>query len=337
MPASKNALLRYRTIDRCLRNRLRKWTLQDLVDKCNEAMWDYSGQGISERTIQADLQFMRSDSPGYNAPIVVVNKKYYTYEDPNFSILNAQVSEEDVSKLKEAVGILRQMNGFRLMEGMEDVVGRLEDHVSSIGGKEKPIIYFERNDQTMGLQHIPVIYDAIRKRQVLKITYKSFHALREGKYLFSPYVLKEFRNRWFVFGRHTKSRMLLNFALDRIVSIEPCTDPAVEYKEDPNFDPELYFENIVGVTKHNEPALQIRFWASTQTAPYILTKPLHKSQQLIERNIDGSMVFTIQCIINYELVRDLMGYGEGLQVLYPYRLVNIMKRKYIQGLDRYQS
>ena len=31
MPANKNALIRYKTIDNCLRNRYRRWTLDDLV------------------------------------------------------------------------------------------------------------------------------------------------------------------------------------------------------------------------------------------------------------------------------------------------------------------
>lgn len=337
MPASKNALLRYKTIDRCLRNRTRRWTIEDLVEKCNEAMWEYNNQGVSLRTVQLDLQFMRSMSPGYDAPIIVVEKKYYTYEDPNYSILKAQVSEDDVQKVKEAVGILRQMSGFQLMTGMEDVVGRLEDHVASIGEKKKPVIYFERNDQTQGLQYIPIIYDAIQRKQVLKIRYKSFRALRENDYLFSPYVLKEFRNRWFVFGRHTRAKMLTNFALDRIVSIEVATPEEQKFIEDLTFDPETYFENIVGVTKTNEPALEIRFWASAEEAPYIETKPIHKSQEVVERRMDGSMVFSLQCQINYELIRDLMGYAEGLQVLYPRRLVSLMRRKYEQGAELYRE
>ena len=40
MPATKNALIRYRAIDSCLRDRMRNWTLQDIVDKCNEALYE---------------------------------------------------------------------------------------------------------------------------------------------------------------------------------------------------------------------------------------------------------------------------------------------------------
>ena len=96
---SRNALIRYKTIDACLRNRYRKWTLEDLIEKVSEAMYEYEGmdKGISRRTIQADLQMMRSDKLGYFAPIIVVDKKYYTYEDPTYSITQIPLTELDLS------------------------------------------------------------------------------------------------------------------------------------------------------------------------------------------------------------------------------------------------
>ena len=79
MPANKNALIRYKTIDNCLRRRYKKWTLQDLIDACSDALYDMEGivGGVSVRTIQNDLQVMRSDKLGYNAPIEVYDHKYY--------------------------------------------------------------------------------------------------------------------------------------------------------------------------------------------------------------------------------------------------------------------
>lgn len=90
MPDNRNALIRYRTLDNCLRNRYRQWTLEDLMEACSEALYKYEGidKGVSRRTVQMDLQMMRSDKLGYNAPIVVIDKKYYMYEDPEYSITN---------------------------------------------------------------------------------------------------------------------------------------------------------------------------------------------------------------------------------------------------------
>ena len=60
MPANKNALIRYKTIDNCLRNRYRRWTLDDLVDACSDALYEMEGirKGVSVRTVQGDIQMM---------------------------------------------------------------------------------------------------------------------------------------------------------------------------------------------------------------------------------------------------------------------------------------
>lgn len=77
MPVNRNALIRYRTIDKCLQNRRRKWTIEDLIHACSEALYEYDGidKDVSMRTIRLDLNAMRSDKLGYTAPIIVTDKK----------------------------------------------------------------------------------------------------------------------------------------------------------------------------------------------------------------------------------------------------------------------
>lgn len=110
MPANKNALLRYRVIDQCLRNRYRRWTIEDLVDACSDALYDMEGirKGVSMRTVQADIQMMRSDKFGYNAPIEVYDQKYYRYADPNYSIDKALLEEEDIRLIEKAIVLLER-------------------------------------------------------------------------------------------------------------------------------------------------------------------------------------------------------------------------------------
>ena len=105
MPANKNALIRYKTIDRCLRNKYRRWTLDDLVEACSDVLYDMEGivKGVSRRTVQGDLQMMRSDKLGYYAPIEVYDNKYYRYADPDYSITNTPISDEDYNLIVRAV------------------------------------------------------------------------------------------------------------------------------------------------------------------------------------------------------------------------------------------
>ena len=76
MATNKLALIRYKTIDTCLRNRLKKWTLEALIEKVSHALYEYEGirDGVSKRTIQSDIELMRSNKLGYNAPIIVVGR-----------------------------------------------------------------------------------------------------------------------------------------------------------------------------------------------------------------------------------------------------------------------
>ena len=110
MPANKNALIRYTTIDNCLRNRYRRWTLDDLVDACSDALYEMEGitKGICSRTVQMDIQIMRSDKLGYNAPIEVYEKIYYRYADPNYSITKMPLTMEDCKLISKAINLLAE-------------------------------------------------------------------------------------------------------------------------------------------------------------------------------------------------------------------------------------
>lgn len=337
MPVNRNALIRYKTIDNCLRRRNRRWTLEDLIDACSDALYEYEGidKGISKRTVQMDIQMMRSDKLGYNAPIEVYENKYYRYSDPDYSITNSPLTEDDMKLMGETVEMLRQFGGFSAFSGMEDVLGRLEDHVSAIRHKRRPVILLEKNDDLKGLKFIDPLYKAILAKKPIKIIYKSFKARDMQKFIFSPFFLKEFRNRWFVYGRKKDAGMLFNLALDRIHEIGDA--PGERYLENPDINPNTFFDNIIGVTKNiNDKAYCVRFWAAPEQVPYIETKPLHKSQFVVERNEDGSAIFQMEVVLNYELEKDLLGFGEGVQVLAPRFLVHKMGKRLRQAAERYR-
>jgi predicted DNA-binding transcriptional regulator YafY len=326
MPASKNALMRYQTIDNCLQRRNRLWTLEDLIEACSNALYEYEGNtnGVSKRTIQLDLQTMRSEKLGYNAPIVVTDHKYYSYSDPNFTIRKSPINQQDMKAINEAVNVIKQLSGFSEFGELEEIINRLDDHVSSLQNK-KPVFFFEKNDRLRGLNYINMSYNAIISKQTLKITYKSFKQTESQIFNFSPYTLREYRNRWFLFGKRARVNMILNLALDRIESMELGNKH--DYYEDENFDPEQYFENIVGVTKYGNTEKNVHFWVSKEHTPYVITKPFHKSQKIVKQYEDGSADFMIRVIWNKELIREFLGYGNGLIVKSPRLLVKRIKEQ----------
>lgn len=320
MAQNKNALIRYKTIDKCLQNKYRQWTLEDLIEACSEALYEYEGKetSVSKRTVQLDIQMMRSDKLGYNAPIEVYDKKYYHYTEEDFSITDIPLTETDINVLTETVSMLKQFKDFSLFNDVSDILQRLEDKIYAEKTHTQPIIHLDKNENLKGLHFLDEIYQAIVKKVVLVITYKSFKSRDEQTFNFHPFILKEFNNRWFVVGKKKGSQPISNLALDRIIKIDyDFNTPALEH----NFNAEEYYKNVVGVTINDgmQPRV-IQLWVDAHNAPYVITKPIHHTQRLLQQNEDGSIVINLFLIENFELERVILGFGESIEVLKPERL-----------------
>ncbi|WP_419868324.1 helix-turn-helix transcriptional regulator [Chryseobacterium sp. CT-SW4] len=331
MSSNKNALIRYKTLDRCLKNKYRKYTLEDLIDECSEALFEYEGKEsyVSKRTIQLDLQNMRSEKFGYEAPIEVYERKYYRYSDPDYSIHNISVNESDLKAMNNAIQILKQFKDFSMFKEMNGVIQKLEDSVHST--TQKSIIHLDKNEQLKGLEHIDVLYEAILNKKVLKILYKSFTAREPNAFVIHPQLLKEYNNRWFLICLY-KGKMY-NLALDRMEEIS--VEEKLSYI-DKHIDGDEYFKNIVGVTVSETMAPRnVIFFVDTSNAPYVKTKPLHASQEIMSETPGGTL-FKICVQINYELERLLLGFGESLTVHQPKKLRLRMEEKFKSAQQNYE-
>lgn len=335
MPVNRNALIRYRTLDTCLRNRYRKWTLENLVEACSEALYEYEGidKGVSQRTVQMDLQLMRSDKLGYNAPIQVVDKKYYTYADPAYSIANIPLTDQDLHKLTEVVDILKQFKGFNHFKDLSGMVQRLEDKIHITKTRQQTLIDFEKNDNLQGLEYIDPLYQAVRQPRAIQLSYQSFRSKMANTFVFHPYYLKEYRNRWFVLGCKNEETSLLTLALDRIMQIEPTDEPFTPCS---GIDLPAYFKHVIGVTVNaGQQPVEVRLFVHQQTAPYVRTKPLHHSQQVVE-TLGNGVVISLLVQHNYELEREILRFGDQVHVLSPERLKRCIKESLHHALEQYQ-
>ncbi|WP_055447361.1 WYL domain-containing protein [Lacinutrix mariniflava] len=336
MAVNKNALIRYKTIDKCLQNKFREWTLNDLIEAVSDALYEYEGKDVdvSKRTVQLDLQMMRSDKLGYNAPIIVYNRKYYKYDEDDYSITNSPISNQDLTKLSEAVSFLKQFQGFSHFEELGSMVQKLEDHVHTQKTQEKPLIDFEKNDNLKGLRFLDVLYQFILNKQAIEITYQSFKARQENTFTYYPYLLKEFRNRWFIIGKRRKNEGLMNLALDRIIAIEKSEKPFVY---DPEFNSETYYKDAIGVSV--SPQLEtehVLLYINHKQAPYVLTKPFHHSQKEVEKDNYG-VTISLDVQLNFELEKEILGLGEGIKVVAPERLKRQIKERLYDAVDAYET
>lgn len=337
MAQNKNALIRYKTIDKCLQNNYRQWTLEDLIEACSDALYEYEGKEnpVSKRTVQLDIQMMRSEKLGYNAPIEVYDKKYYRYADEDFSITDIPLTETDINVLTETVSMLKQFKDFSLFNDVSDILQRLEDKIYAEKSNTQPIIHLDKNEGLKGLHFLDELYQAIIKKVVLKIKYKSFKSREESEFSFHAFILKEFNNRWFLVGKKRVNAPISNLALDRIISID--YDFQTPYIDD-FFDADKFYKNTIGVTVNNGlQARKIELWIDKINAPYVITKPLHSTQRLISTNEDGSIIIHLLVIQNYEFERLLLGFGNGLKVLKPEALSKRIKYILQNALENYND
>lgn len=336
MPVNRNALVRYKTIDNCLRNRHRKWTLEDLIEACSEALYDYEGidKGVSRRTVQMDIQMMRSDKLGYHAPIIVEEKKYYTYSNPDYSITNIPLTDQDLGKLTEVVDILKQFKGFTHFQELSGMVQKLEDKIHVSKTNERPIIDLEKNENLKGLEYIDPIFQAVSKRQKLRITYQSFKARTPGTFDFHPALLKEWRNRWFVLGKKKASDNFMMLALDRVLKIESLSEEAISFED---YDLSNHFRDVIGATVNvGEEPKEIKLFVYGMHAPYVITKPLHHSQKVLEKTKEGILIsITVQH--NFELEKEILSFGDAMKVVSPSRLRSKIKERLTHSIDLYDT
>lgn len=320
MPLNRATLIRISTIDRCLQNRYRRWTINDLIDACTKALAEYEGRcnPVSRRTFQNDLALMRSDRLGYNAPIVVRYNKYYEYEDPDYSITHLPLNDEGLHALNSALDILRQLQGFPQLASSIDTISKLNEQILRHTGASAPAMDMERVDGYRGAEFIGTIYDAVKKQQTISIEYQSFKARKSDTVAVYPYLLKEYRNRWFLIGEKTTNRspQVNIFALDRILSVNIANE--YPFKKCVDFDPVHYFDDTIGVTRLiSDKARRVVIKIDRQQAPYVESKPFHRSQKTEMRFRDGSIQISLKVVINNELERLILGYGGHAEVIAP--------------------
>lgn len=339
MPLNRATLIRISTIDRCLQNHYRRWTINDLIDACTDALAEYEGRSnpVSRRTFQNDLALMRSDRLGYNAPIVVRENKYYEYEDHDYSITHLPLNEEGLDALNSALDILRQLQGFPQLASSIDIISKLNEQISRHTEASVPAMDMECVAGYKGTRFIGTIYDAVRKRQTIAIEYQSFKARQAEALIVYPYLLKEYRNRWFLIGEKSTNRtpQVNIFALDRIHSVS--LDKEHPFRNCTDFDPAHFFNDTIGVTRLiGDKARRIVLKIDRQQAPYVESKPFHKSQKVEQRFRDGSIQLSLKVVINNELERLILGYGGHIEVIAPPEFRNRVAESVLKAASHYK-
>ena len=326
MPVNKNAIIRYQALDKCFSNPGRKYDINLLVDSCNNALKDINphSSGVKKRQVYDDIKFMK-DSIGYDAPIETQKagrKVYYFYSDHQFTINKQPLNEFEAQQLRETLMTLNRFRGLPQFEWIDDMNLRLEKNFNL--SNQDNIISFDDNPYLKGREFIKTLFQAIANKQVINIEYQSFKIDTLIQIQLHPYHLKQYNNRWFLFGLQEKYNSITNLALDRI---EGILATEIDYIENKQIDFNEYFDDIVGVTHNQEATVEkVILKVDKELWPYIKTKPLHGSQKVIERRAEYVIV-QLEVQLNFEIESLICSFSDNIQVLKPISFINTIKKK----------
>jgi predicted DNA-binding transcriptional regulator YafY len=328
MATNKNALIRYKVLDNCFRNAGRQYFIEDLINECEKALdeIDNNSGGISRRQIFDDISFMESKE-GWSIELDkkrVGKKVFYRYTEKDFSINNMPLTEIEINQLHSAMNVLSQFKGMPQFEWIHELLPKLKQGIST-EQNHSIIINFDSNEYLKGVDNLGVLYNAIFYKKVLKISYQPFENEKPFDLLIHPFYLKQYNNRWFLFGLNEENNKYdWNLALDRIISIIETQN---KYKENDQIDWTEYFEDIIGVTKPlglQTEKVVLHFYG--KTGKYIESKPIHGSQK--SKWIDSNTLeVQLDIIFNYEFERLILSYADNVKVISPSILAESIKNR----------
>lgn len=306
-------------MDRLLSDHHHYYDIHDLTEKVNDMLYEDGFPEVTQRCIEKDLVYL-TERP-FSAPIKRFkwnDKNCVAYKDSSFSIFKQEMSREERNLLREVLNTIGQFEGLDHFEWLDKFKLGLGN------SRHKQVISFSHNPYLQNSTLLGTLFDMISNEVVIRLSYHTFTDANIRSIVFHPYLLKQYNDRWYLLGAADSDMAILNFALDRIDDAEPL--PERKYIECPD-DLSERFEDIVGVTLYSDRKVEhILCWVSDYSKGYIDTKPIHgsytpikgdKEQQLRNEypQLQGGMFFTLDCINNFELIRELSSFGKELLVL----------------------
>lgn len=355
MPTTKETLTRLRILDTLLSNRTIMYDYDSLLEEVNERLSGLD-KHISKRTLMYDLEDIElefgdcvsilrtpetfvSQKTGKN-----VTKTWVRYEDPHTSIFKKPMTEEETYLLGQTLSLLGNFEGIPSLEQLEYLRGGLK-HDSQF----ETAVVMESNCLE-NKNYFAELFAAITIHKPVEIHHHRFsNPDLIINHLVYPYQLREYNNRWYLIGcteiNGTPNDKLWPYRLDSIDKVVIRQDLPYHMPPESIVD---HFEDIVGITRTDAPCQEILFWVSDNSSGYAASKPIHPSQtQLREsetsqiRNnypmLQGGKYFKIECIENYELIRELCSFGGELIVLSPDNIQASILSRTRSIIEKYQQ
>lgn len=195
-----------------------------------------------------------------------------------------------------------------------------------------------------GTGYLAELLVAVRDRKQIKITYQKFWSDTFEERTLEPYLLKEFRRRWYVFAYDLSSKDFRVFGLDRIRNL---LETGLKFQHPKTVHPKEYFTEVFGIIGSSGDFTTQDIVLSFRKSPadsiyipnqgeYLKTMPLHASQEIM-KDTPEEIIFKVRLKPNWEFMMELLGYGEYVEVLEPASLRDDLQKRLKAALKMYSN
>jgi hypothetical protein len=331
MPQNKNFQKRITILDECFASRTGAFTLDKLIEVVQEKL-DVS---VSRKTIQNDIRYIRetiesdhsqntdfSENPVFIPKIFEGKKTIFKYADENLALGYQLLSKSDQDQLEETLAILSRYRNREDFFWLDELFPRIEASFNLVHEDYNGLISYQSNRDYSGQSWVGKLYNQLVRGKILTIEYKSFKDVKSYLRKIHPYHLKQYNDRWFLFGFEESEKYtgITNLALDRIIGITETTEN-IQPNETDWGD---YFDEMIGVSRPvNEEPIEIKLRFSSIRIPYVTTKPIHGASQRLDSTDIENRTIIVNLIPNNEFYQLLLSFGKDLEVLEP----NFMRKE----------
>ena len=254
--------------------------------------------------------------------ILNYHTKDFYYSELEFSLFKTIVTDEEKELLIWANNLFKIFKWEPLEKKFSTTVNKvLAESLSGgtvEGLSESNIIQLETGFGGAGNQWIPKLLKAIIGRECLEMQYKGLGKEEKKKHI-CPYVLKQFRGRWFMVAydhnciRKEKTNV---FSLDGIINLDVCATKW-KYIVDDNFNAANYFSYSLGIWhSHDKEPIEVKLEFSSHIE-MIQLSPLHHSQKASISKDGKKLAVEIKVYDTPELESMIMSFGTAVKVKSP--------------------
>lgn len=332
MANSKHAHIRYNILDFCFRNK--SFTFSEMLAYVNDKIAGvYPGEGISVRTLREDIKVFRDKKEGFGAPLPE-NIRILRYTNTNFSIAQKPLLNYELELIEAAQQLLQRFENHPKYNRLSEALIKFQDDEDELSDTFK-VLFYDHNEDYKGIKHLKPFYLAIKKKYAMQITFRGFKDKLDSTFEFHPHILKQYNNRWFVFGLNNTSDIKeWSIPLDqRLIKFEVLEDATYLKTE---VDWETFFRNMVGVVRPKDAEIVkvvLRFYNGREH--YFKTKPFQPDFEEFFENDKQNQVW-FKTIINRELVQQLLSYGKDVEILEP-EILKMQMKDHTEIMKNYYS